>query len=157
MASFVFNNTALRLTRSSTNGINPEADTFYGLLVTSTPNVTWSTRADVTGEVTGGTYVRKDLVKNGTFPALSGANASLIRFTDPLWTALWATTTQVAGLVILKGTVGATSPTDFVVVFNEIQDNNGAPAPYINKTSSPTSENFTFFFAAGGSLIVQPG
>jgi len=146
----IFNGVSLKLLNGT---INLEADTFYAMLVTAIPSASAAIRSDVTAtELAGGTYVRKDLVKAGTFPATFGSNGATADFNDVTWTDLYTTSAQtIAGIIIVKGTVAGSAAGDNLLCF--LRDTT-SPA-YTTPTSS-AGVPYTFAFNASGALTAQP-
>lgn len=127
------------------------SDSFYIALVTALPSTSVSTRADLTNEVSGGSYVRKDLVKSsGTNPNTYLSNASSLRFDNTIWTALWAATaTPIVGGVIFKGTVAGSASTDIALGFVEL-----VPAYTPPTSPSPSPATFTFVWNTAGAIFL---
>ena len=105
----------------------------------------------MTNEVSGGSYVRKDLVKSsGTNPNTYLSNASSLRFDNTVWTALWAATaTPIVGGVIFKGTVAGSASTDIALGFVEL-----VPAYTPPTSPSPSPATFTFVWNTAGAIFL---
>jgi len=148
MASYRFNRFANDIARGTVSLLS---DSFYIALVTSLPSTSVSTRADLTNEVSGGSYVRKDLVKSsGTNPNTYLSNASSLRFDNTVWTALWAATaTPIVGGVIFKGTVAGSASTDIALGFVEL-----VPAYTPPTSPSPSPATFTFVWNTAGAIFL---
>lgn len=148
MASYRFNRFANDIARVN---VNLTSDALYIALVTALPSTSVSTRADLTNEVAGGSYVRKDLVKTtGTNPAVYLSNSSSLRFDNTVWTALWtAVATPIVGGVIFKGTVGASASTDIALGFIEL-----VPAYTPPTSPSPSPATFTFVWNTAGAIFL---
>ena len=148
MASYRFNRFGNDIARVNVNLLS---DALYMALVTSLPSTSVSTRADLVGEVTGGSYVRKDLVKStGTNPNTYLSNASSLRFDNTVWTALWAATAApIVGGVIFKGTVAGSASTDIALGFVEL-----VPAYTPPTSPSPSPATFTFVWNTAGAIFL---
>jgi len=148
--AIIFNTVTLKLLDGT---IDLGTDSFYAMLLTAVPPATAAIRNDVTAmELTGGSYVRKDLVKVGTFPSTFGSNGAMVDFNDATWNDLYTASVQtIAGLVIVKGTVAGSTPGDHLLCF--VKDTT-LPA-YTTPTSS-SGVPYTFSFNANGVFTAQP-
>lgn len=148
MASYRFNRFANDIARVN---VNLASDSFYIALVTALPSTSVSTRADLVAEVTGGSYVRKDLVKSsGTNPTTYLSNASSLKFENTVWTALWAAVASpIVGGVIFKGTVETSASTDIALGFVEL-----VPAYTPPTSPSPSPATFTFVWNTAGAIFL---
>lgn len=148
MASYRFNRFANDIARVN---VNLTSDSFYIALVTALPSTSVSTLADLTNEVSGGSYVRKDIVKSsGTNPNVYLSNSSSLKFDNVVWTALWAATaTPIVGGVIFKGTVAGSASTDIALGFVEL-----VPAYTPPTSPSPSPATFTFVWNTAGAIFL---
>ena len=148
MASFRFNRFGNDIARGNVNLLS---DSFYMALVTATPSASVSTLADIVSEVSGGSYVRKNLVKSsGTNPNTYLSNASSLRFDNVVWSALWAAAaTPIVGGIILKGTVAGSASTDIALGFVELVPSYTPPT-----SPSPAPPPFTLVFNTAGAIFL---
>ena len=148
MASYRFNRFANDIARVN---VNLASDALYMALVTALPSTSVSTLADLVSEVSGGSYVRKDLVKSsGTNPTTYLSNSSSLRFDNTVWTALWAATAApIIGGVIFKGTVAGSASTDIALGFVEL-----VPAYTPPTSPSPAPATFTFVWNTAGAIFL---
>ena len=147
MASYRFNLTANLIARGT---IDLLADTFYMALVTSLPSAAVALRSDIVGECSGGSYVRKDLVKTNSSPFLYLGNSSAMTFVNPVWAALWtATATPIVGGIVLKGNVAGSGAGDIALGFVSLTPTYNVPA-----SPTPTPIPLTFVFNPSGAIFV---
>lgn len=111
MASLIYNSFADDLCKGN---VNPNSDTFYALLVTSsyTPNKdTHTKRSDVTNEVTGTGYTAGGKAVTVTLTKDTANDREDLDFTDLTWTS---STITAAAAVIYKRRGGASSADELV-------------------------------------------
>lgn len=111
MASLIYNSFADDLCKGN---VNPNSDTFYVLLVTSsyTPNKdTHTKRSDVTNEVTGTGYTAGGKAVTVTLTKDTANDREDLDFTDLTWTS---STITAAAAVIYKRRGGASSADELV-------------------------------------------
>ena len=135
MASFVFNQAKLSVLDGT---IDLSTDSFYAVLVTATPTSGVTQKAGLT-EATGGNYTPQDLT--GQSLALNSSTVELT-FVNPIWNSLTTTSGAILGVVICKGTAGATAGTDEVLAFLEF-------------TASYTPSGATFQVTATGNVYLS--
>lgn len=111
MASLIYNSFADDLCKGN---VNPNSDTFYAMLVTSsyTPNKdTHTKRSDVTNEVTGTGYTAGGKAVTVTLTKDTANDREDLDFTDLTWTS---STITAAAAVIYKRRGGASSADELV-------------------------------------------
>lgn len=113
MASLIFDSYLDDVNKGS---VNPNTDTFYGMLVTSsyTPNKkTHTRRSDVTSEVTGTGYTAGGAASAATVTKDTTNDREDVSFADIAWT----TATLTARAVVLYKHRGGASSADELVAY----------------------------------------
>lgn len=134
MASLIFDSFADDLSKGN---INPNADTFYALLVTSayTPSKdTHTKRSDVTNEVAGTGYIAGGQADACTVAKDTVNHKETLTFANPSWAGA---TLTARGLVLYKHRGGAASADELVAYVDFGADITASGGTFAVTLSSP--------------------